>query len=190
MATRKTSTKTATKTAAETPVETPVEQEVTQAVAESATTQTRTEVDPHTIVRVRSGYNGLLVYISPRTQEPFTWANLGDEVEMELGELRIAKSSNAKLFFVNNWFLFDDEFQWVIDYLGLRQLYKDAIGVEDMDKLFEMLPAEIESIISKLSAGQKEAIALKAKELMANDMIDSLKVIRALEKSLGVSLNG
>lgn len=147
----------------------------------------RRDVDPHEIVVVRNGFNGILVYISKKTGEKFVWDSLGDEQEMEVGELRQAKNS-SKAFFINNWFMFDEEYQWVIDYIGARMYYKNAIGIDNLDELFSLSAEEIEDRVSKLSQGQRQSLIYMAREKEANGEIDSRKVTSALEKSLGISL--
>ena len=145
------------------------------------------EVDLNQLITVRNGFQGRLIYKSSRTNEKFVWDAFGDEQELELRELRSAKSS-AKKFFINNWFAFDDEYSWVIDYLGVRNYYKNSLTIDDFDKLFTKSPAEIEKIVSKLSDGQKKSVAYKARMMIADGEIDSNKVISALEKALNVEL--
>ncbi len=145
------------------------------------------DIDPNTIVLVKNGFNGRLVYISSRTSEEYVWDFFGDEQEMELRELRNIKSS-AKKFYEKNWFLFDKDNSWVIPYLGLEKFYKNALKLEDFDDIFAKSPEEIEATISKLSNGQKNSLTYRARELVLSKKIDSLKVIDALEKALGVDL--
>ena len=145
------------------------------------------EIDQNQIIVVRSGFHGRLVYRSPRTTEKFVWGEFGDEQEMELRELRNAKSAKKK-YFENNWFMFDEEYEWVIGYLGLTQYYKNALPLDDFDALFKKTPAEIEKAVSKLSKGQKKSVSYRAKQLIAGGEIDSNKAIAALEKSLGIEL--
>lgn len=143
------------------------------------------KVDPHQIVSVRNGFQGVLVYKSPRTGEMYIWEQFGDEQDMEISELRNARNS-AKAFFINNWFCFDE--QWIVEYLGVGQYYKYALKVEDFDKILMSDVETIDSVISELSEGQKRSIAYRAKELIASGQIDSNKVIKALEACLGVEL--
>ena len=82
--------------------------------------------------------------------------------------------------------MFDEP--WVVDYIGMSQYYKFAISIQDFDKLFEKPAAEIGKIISKLSDGQKKSVAYRAKQLIAEDGIDSNRTIAALEKHLGTEL--
>lgn len=145
------------------------------------------DVDPNTIVVVRNGFQGKLIYVSPRTGERIVWDNFGDEQDMELRELRNAKSS-AKKFFENNWFMFDEEYEWVISYLGLSRYYRNAIKLEEFDEIFKMTPAKIKETIDKLSKGQKKSVSYRARQLVIDREIDSLKTIAALEEALGTEL--
>ena len=134
-------------------------------------------VDPSTSVIVRNGFRGILVYTSPRTGETYTW------------ELMNVKASN-KAFFANNWFLFDKENEWVIDELKVGQYYKNSISYDEFDNLFSMESGELRDTLSKLSSGQKTAVAMRARELVDSGKIDSLKVIHAIEDTLGIKLSG
>ena len=145
------------------------------------------DVDPTTIITVKNGFQGKLIYISPRTRERFVWDEFGDEQEMELRELRNAKSS-AKKFFENNWFMFDDDYAWVIDYLGLGRYYKYAAKLEDFDTIFDKSPEEIKEIVDSMSVGQKKSLSYRTRQLVADGEIDSRKVIAALEEALDVEL--
>ena len=156
-------------------------------IEEKSTPIVAKEIDQNQIIVVHSGFHGRLVYRSPRTGEKFVWGEFGDEQEMELRELRNAKSAKKK-FFENNWFMFDEEYEWVIGYLGLTQYYKNALPLVGFDDLFKKSPAEIEKAIAKLSNGQKKSVAYRAKQLIADGTIDSNKAIAALENALGIEL--
>ena len=143
------------------------------------------EVDPHELVTVRNGFQGKLVYVSKKTGERFVWEQFGEEQDMEIGELRNARSS-SKAFFENNWFMFDE--QWIVDYLGMNKYYKYALKIEDFDEVFKKTPEEIEGIVASMSDGQKKSMAYRARALIATGDIDSNKVITALEKCLDTQL--
>lgn len=142
-------------------------------------------LDPNMIVTVRNGFQGTLVYVSRKTHEEFVWDSFGDEQDMDLQELKNARNTE-KGFFENNWFLIDN--LEVIEYLGVTRYYKDALTYDEFDELFNKSAEEIKEAISKLSKGQKESVAYRARQLIESKDIDSLKVIDALEESLGVEL--
>lgn len=143
------------------------------------------DIDPTQYVVVRNGFQGKLVYRSKRTGETTIWDEFGSEQEMELRELKSAKNSNKK-FFINNWFMFDDD--WIVDYLGVRQYYKNAVRIEDFDNIFLNDPDDLKTIIGEMSKGQKRSVAYRAKELISEKKIDSIALIDVLEKSLNVEL--
>lgn len=145
------------------------------------------EIDPSTIVFVKNGFQGKLIYISQRTGERFAWEGFGDEQSMELRELRNAKGY-AKKFFENNWFMFDEDNSWVIPYLGLQNYYKNALTIEEFDEIFKLSPSKVKETIGKLSKGQKRSVAYRARQLVIDKEIDSLKMISALEEALGIEL--
>lgn len=141
--------------------------------------------DPNQIVTVRNGFQGRLVYKSPKTGERYVWDGFGAEQDMEVSELRAARSS-AKKYFINNWFMFDDP--EIVEYLGMTQYYKFALDIDGFDSLFDKSPEDINKIIARLSNGQKKSVAYRAKQMIATGGIDSNRVIRALENALGVEL--
>lgn len=143
------------------------------------------EVDLNQYITVRNGFQGRLTYKSERTGETFKWDDFGAEQEIELRELRNAKSSHKK-YFTNNWFMFDED--WVIDYLGVNQYYKNALKIDEFDTIFNLSANELQKRLNSLSDGQKKSVAYRAKELIASEAIDSRKIIAVLEETLGVEL--
>ncbi|MCQ2770660.1 MAG: hypothetical protein MJ236_02540 [Clostridia bacterium] len=143
------------------------------------------EIDPTQYVTVRNGFQGTLIYKSKHTGEVYVWEGFGAEQEIELRELKSAKNS-SKQFFVDNLFMFDED--WIIDYLGVRQFYKNALTIDDFDNLFEMKAGDLKKKLSELSNGQKRSVAYRASQLIAEGKIDSRSVISTLEESLGVEL--
>lgn len=153
--------------------------------AEKSVVFTPKAFDPNQIVTVRNGFQGRLVYKSKKTGESFIWEEFGAEQDMELSELKSARSSSKK-FFINNWFMIDDP--EVIDYLGMGQYYKFALNIDEFDALFTKSAGEVRETVSKLSAGQKKSVAYRARQLIGRGEIDSNKVISTLEECLGIEL--
>jgi hypothetical protein len=147
------------------------------------------EIDLHQYIPVKNGFHGMLDYLSKRTGEFVHWDEFGDEKYIELIDLQHAKG-NARKFFENNWFIFDDEYQWVIDFIGVRNFYDDSLSQEEFDELITTCSAdEVEARVSKLSDGQKKTYALYAREKVEDGTIDSRKVIAVLEKVFKVDLS-
>lgn len=178
-------TATRTKKAAAVPVAADAAANVAPVETSKPAFKVKKDLNPTMIVTVKNGFNGTLVYRSKRTGELFVWDSFGSEQEMELQDLKAAKNS-YKAFFINNWFLFDDP--EIVEWLGMEQYYKHALNTESFNELFVSDPDEIEETISKLSDGQKKSVAFRAKQLIRDGKIDSIKVINALERSLSIDL--
>lgn len=167
------------------PVVATVTAEVIASPEEKPSYKVKKDLNPNMMVTVKNGFNGTLVYKSKRTGEVFVWDSFGSEQEMELQDLKSAKNT-YKAFFINNWFLFDDP--EIIEWLGMSQYYKHALNTESFKGLFASTPEEIKKTVAKLSDGQKKSAAFRAKQLIQNGEIDSIKIINALEESLCIDL--
>lgn len=183
-ATSKSSAK-AQKTVEAVPAAAEVAAETVAASTEKPVYKVKKGLNPNMVVTVKNGFNGTLVYKSKRTGEVFVWDVFGSEQDMELQDLKAARNT-YKAFFINNWFLFDDP--EVIEWLGMTQYYKHALNSESFNDLFSGTPEEIKKTVDKLSDGQKKSVAFRAKQLIQEGEIDSIKVINALEESLSIDL--
>lgn len=157
----------------------------TPAPAKEKETFSLKDVDDTQYITVRNGFQGVLIYTSKRTGEKFQWESFGDEQDIELRELKNAKNSSKK-FFENNWFMFDED--WVLEYLGVKNLYRGALKLDEFDDVFTKDADEIEKIINGMSNGQKRSLAYRARMFIEDGTIDSVKSIKVLEKSLGIEL--
>lgn len=146
------------------------------------------DIDTRETIVVRNGFHGVLVYESPRTHEVFKWSEFGDEQEMEIAELRTAKN-NYKQFFMNNWFLFDDDYAWIVDYLGVGAYYKHTLNVDRLIELFDLPEAELKREVAALTDNQKLSIAYIARELRDEKRLDSITKVEAIEAAIGMSLS-
>ena len=149
------------------------------------TYKVKNTLTPNTFVTVRNGFNGRLVYKSSRTNEKFVWEGFGAEQDIELQELKNAKSAH-KAFFEKSWFLLDDP--EVIRYLGVEKFYASALSFTDFEDLFTKSPEEVKARIATIPDGQKQSLIYQVKRLIADGTIDSMKMVNALEESLGVEL--
>lgn len=172
--------------AASVPVEEAAQvQEAPKKEAVQKSYKVRKQLDPHTIVTVKNGFPGMLIYESSKTGEMFRWESLGDEQDMELQELKNARNA-SKAFYVNNWFRIDDP--EILDYLGVAEYYKNALNLIDDEVLRSMKPDDIHNTVSKMSDGQKLALKYRVKQMIESGDIDSIKMITAFEEALGVEL--
>lgn len=144
------------------------------------------------MIPVKSGVTGILVYVSKKTfGYEVEWNSFGDIEYIEYSEL-LSMRNTTKAFFENNWIFFEDTddytAQELYEALRVDRYYKNTVLGQDLDSIFDQSPDDIADLISPLSKGVKETIALAARSKIDSGQLDSIKRIEALEKSLNVEL--
>ncbi len=146
-----------------------------------------------TSVWVKNNTYGELNYISKKTGFQTSWEGHGAIQPLTLEELIVMRNSQM-MFFEQNWIMIegfvDSEYEEmfsaeeIIEFLQVKQYYKGFLCLDNIDSIFTMNPDEIEDKISKMSAGFKNSIIVRANDLINSGEIDSRKVISTLEKAL------
>lgn len=144
------------------------------------------ELPLNTLVEVKNGFNGKLVYVSKKNAGyTVVFDSFGDSEYFELQELVSARNSYKK-FFINNWFLIDDH--EILEFLNVEKYYENAISNEDFDKIFTKSEKEIIKTVDSMSKGQKDTLTYRAKQLIDEGVVDSIKLIDVLERVLETEL--
>lgn len=147
---------------------------------------TKKEIPLNTMVEVRNGFNGKLVYESKKNiGYTVIFDSFGDTEYFELQEL-IAAVNSYKKFFINNWFIIDDV--EILEFLNVSKYYKNAINIDDFDEVFSKSEGEMKKIIDRMSDGQKSTFINRVIHLIEDGTIDSRKTIDALENILQIDL--
>lgn len=165
---------------------------VAQPVINATKSNKKKSISTDYMIPVKSGVNGILVYVSKKTfGYEVEWNNFGDIEYIEYSEL-LSMRNTTKAFFENNWIYFEDTddytAQELYEALRVDHYYKNTVLGKDIDSIFDKTPNEIQEIITPLSKGIKETIALTARAKIDAGELDSIKRIEALEKSLNVEL--
>jgi hypothetical protein len=145
----------------------------------------KVEIDRNELVLCRNVTDGQLIYKSRKTGLTTLWMNYGDTEYLDVAELLTMKSSQPK--FLNDvWLVVDDDV--VVEFLGLKHIYKDLVDVDDIDSFFDKTPAEIEKALVKLPKGLKDTVGTRARKLVeSGDLYDNRK-ISVIEDNLKIGL--
>lgn len=140
-----------------------------------------------TLVRCTSAVPvGNLIYVSKQMQGmQIEWAEFGDDQYIELKELQSMRNSNPA-FFENNWILIDDD--EVLRFLRADKYYSTVKSMDDFDKIINMLPNRIAKSVENLSDNLKNGLAIVAYKKYKSGELDSLTVVRAIERATGISV--
>lgn len=140
-------------------------------------------------VPVRSAIYGTLIYVDSLTHRKWVWTEFGQRHEIALEVLENARNTQPS-FFIDGWWEIDSEYvhkQEVLDFLDAGKFYQAEVSIDNFDSLLNKSTAEISAVTSKLPVTQKVQLARRAQELINEGKLDSIKAIRALEKTLGVN---
>lgn len=155
-------------------------------------TKVKKKLTKDTIVKVISNITGKLIYVSPNGMISFEIGDYGDYEYVELGTLLAIRNANRR-FFEENWIIVDDGDDYtaseVYSFLRVDDYYKNVFSPENIDKLFNLEPNEIEKIISNYSNSLKQTIYIVAKEKYKNGELQYVPKIKAIEKAVELKLD-
>lgn len=144
------------------------------------------EIQNNTPVVCKNGTRGSLIYKSARNLGyEVEWNEFGEEQQIEFGELLSMRGSQRR-FFEENWILIDDP--EVIKKLGVERYYKNVPSVENFDDIFSLSPEKLKDKITGMSNGMKDSVALRARELIDDGVIDSKATIKAISEAVGKNI--
>lgn len=140
-------------------------------------------------VEVQSNCSGLLIYKSASTGFEVIWNKLGDSNYMTIGDLK-EMAATQRTFFKENWIIInDDEADDIYHFLRVDDCYKSDLRVDkfiknlSIDKL-----GEIKKQLETASESLKMSIANAVVEEYKSRRLDSVVLIKELEKLLGFAI--
>lgn len=143
------------------------------------------KVERDTLVSCRNLTSGRLTYISKKTSMETVWTEFGDEEYLDVAELLTMKTSQPS-FLKDPWLFIEDED--VVEYLGLKELYKTIIPIDEVEEFFELSTDEARKILPRLPKGMKTLIGEKARKGIQEETLVNTKMIRLLENELHLDL--
>lgn len=195
------STKNTVKKISEKPIEdtSKIEEiETKKVIVEEITKKKKIKFSDDTLISVKSNVFGTLIYINHKTGDEIRWDNFGEVQTLSVGDLRAMKAKQLA-FYKENWITFegiensdedyeDIDTQDIYDALQVSQYYKDYICPDDLNKVFNWNVTEIKNKIPRMTKSLREAIAIRANELITEGVLDSISKIKTLEEILNCQL--
>lgn len=127
----------------------------------------------------------VVCYSCPITFETFVWVEVGDTQEMTFKQLRIMNTKHPR-YFTDKWLkpLNDD----VLEKLKLKKYFENNLSRGDLKLLFGNDVAAVEEMLTNLNPDAKSELAKKAVKAAKDGRINNVKIIRLIEKHLGVEI--
>lgn len=159
---------------------------ITEKSQQTQTTRTRKKkINLNDDVEVINFTSGNLFYRSPKSGRPYDFAEFGSTDFMTVEELKTMLSAYPK-FLREPWLLVLDSD--VVDYLGLTSLYENIRMPKQVDMMFKMPASELRVLLNSMPPGMKPLVVGRAMEKIRNNELDSISVIKLLEKTFDIEL--
>ena len=124
-------------------------------------------------------------YTCPVTFETFSWLEVGDTQEMTFKQLRIMNTKYPR-YFTEKWLLPNDG--TVMKKLHLDKIYATKVNRADMKRFCGDDIKDVEEFLSGLDSNAKTELTPKIVKYVKDGKIANVKMIRLLEKKLGIEL--
>ena len=124
-------------------------------------------------------------YTCPVTFETFSWLEVGDTQEMTFKQLRIMNTKHPR-YFTEKWLLPNNEV--VLKKLHLDKIYATKVNRSDMKRFYGDNIKDVDELLSGLDSNAKAELTPKIVKYVKDGKIANVKMIRLLEKKLGVEL--
>lgn len=197
MATTK-STKRSTRTAAKTSkakVEPVIEEEVIEPVQEepriSKTTKRPVlgmQVEKDALIPCRSVTAGELIYIGPKTQLPYDWANSGDIQFLEYQDILAAVVSHSDFIFKPYFVIEDEDLLNDPRWAEVKRLYDDMYDYGDVGDILNMPDATFKREFPRLPIGLKNAVKSEISRMLGEESFDSIQKVKVVDDTCGTDL--
>lgn len=166
---------------------------VERVVKAPALKQQKTKIPLDYVVGIRSGVQGTLGYISPKTHYSITINEYGGRDTLTYDDLVSMRNAHIR-YFKENWLFIEDTEDFTAEEiyhaLGVEEYYASILQMEDIDSVLSLGPESLRKKIENVPNGVKETLVSRARKLMleGSDIMDSNKKIKVLEDAFGVEL--
>ena len=124
-------------------------------------------------------------YTCPVTFETFSWLEVGDTQEMTYKQIKFMNVKHPR-YFSDRWLkpLNDD----VLERLKLKKYFENNLSRGDLKLLCGNDVGAVEELLTTLNHDAKSELAKKAVKAAKDGKISNVKIIRLVEKHLGVEI--
>lgn len=143
------------------------------------------QIERNALIPCRSIVYGGLTFKSQKTGAVIVWENYGIVEDVEYQDLQGMKASGSR-FLKEPWIIPEDE--EVIDALKLREVYDEIVDLEDLEAFFKQSFDQIQESIGKIPNGMKELLKSKAVEMIREEKLNDIRIIKLIDKELNSDL--
>lgn len=154
--------------------------------SEVVAADTKKAYKPDDYILCRSLVSGGLYIVGERSKTLYTFADFGDEVEIEYQDLLYMIRSHDKAIYEPRIVIMDDDL--VSQYAEVQRVYDALYTIDDLRDIVKLDARQMESVINKLPSGAIESLKGVVSTMIDNHSLDSVTKIKALDRILGTNL--
>ena len=146
------------------------------------------KVDPHRLVTCMSVTYGELIFTSNKTHNTYHWGGYGDMIEVEFQYLKYLKGMRSQFLYYPHFIIMEDVFDALRDdkLKSISEFYSQYDSMEDF--LLSDDTTEIERVLTSAPEGFLNTAYYTANNLIKTGTLDSIYIVKLLNKLLGVNL--
>lgn len=137
------------------------------------------------MILCRSVTSGGLYFSGEKTKMLYSFADYGDEQEIEYQDLIYLIRSRDKVVYEPRIYILDNDI--VEEHVELKRLYASMISTSDIREIINLPASQMRKTIEQLPSGMIEALKGQIATLIENHTLDSVTKIKALDEILGTS---
>ena len=138
------------------------------------------------VIRCVSITSGGLYMVGAKSNDLYSWSDIGDVVEVEYRDLISAVRTRDSLVYYPRFIIDDPEF--LKQHSAVQDVYNELYTPEDIKSVINMSPVSMKSAIAKMPAGAQDALKGMAMTMIDNGELDSVQRVKVLDEFFGTQM--
>lgn len=144
--------------------------------------------DQHDLILCRNVSAGWLK-MTGKSGIPYVWKGTGDLCEVEYGDLWARKTAKSEYLYKPYFVIEDEELIGQPRWKDLKDFYDEKVyGLDNVDAIINVPPASLRRVLTEISDGMRNAVAVRAATMIEKGTLDSLKKIKIIDEVCGTDL--
>lgn len=149
--------------------------------------KTKKKFESSDLIVCRSVTQGALYMEGAKTNMLYTWADYGDECEVEYRDLVSVVRTRSSYVFAPHFIIEDEDF--IAEFPQLQKYYKDNYSVKELAEILEQPVGQMLETLKALPKSALDAVRDMAAVQVGTGQLDSVRKIKALDEFFNTDLD-
>lgn len=141
--------------------------------------------DKEELIPCMSVTTGELIYHETfaKSRTRYEWLQYGEITDVEYQDLKAMLARKSDYLFYPYFIVMDENF--LKENPQLQEITNQFYGLDDPRSFFDKTPDALESFLNNAPEGVKDAARTAAAKLIKDGQLDSIRIVKTIDKSLG-----